>query len=366
MASVDRRPNGTYRVRWREYPGGPQRTRTYKRKAQADKHADKVAGELVSGTYVDPDAGRERFVDWLDAWADAQDWKPTTRETWPTIRTRLVDAWGDRPLASIGTLTMQTLQRELGDGLARQTVVVTMAKARAALRAAYTNGRIPRDPTIGLQPPKARGDDRDRRVGPDEVPTRDEALRILAAAPARYRAAIALGLTGLRIGEVLGLTADRIALDTRQVTVDRQAQRIGGATVLTSPKSEKARTITVPGLVAVELRRHLRTYGSDGLLWPAGDGAPMRSQNLYVSGWRPALVTAGLEPDRFRFHSLRHFCASTLLAEGAPITAVAGHLGDIVPTVVKTYAHWLRDDRDVPAEVLDRVLAADQSEQAAQ
>jgi site-specific recombinase XerD len=30
------------------------------------------------------------------------------------------------------------------------------------------------------------------------------------------------------------------------------------------------------------------------------------------------------------FHSLRHFCASTLLAEGAPITAVAGHLGDTV------------------------------------
>jgi integrase len=57
------------------------------------------------------------------------------------------------------------------------------------------------------------------------------------------------------------------------------------------------------------------------------------------------------------FHSLRHFCASTLLAEGAPITAVAGHLGDTVETVSRTYAHWLRDDRDVPADVLDRVLA---------
>jgi hypothetical protein len=50
-------------------------------------------------------------------------------------------------------------------------------------------------------------------------------------------------------------------------------------------------------------------------------------------------------------------CASTLLAEGAPITAVAGHLGDTVETVSRVYAHWLRDDRDVPADVLDRVLA---------
>ena len=47
----------------------------------------------------------------------------------------------------------------------------------------------------------------------------------------------------------------------------------------------------------------------------------------------------------------------TLLAEGAPITAVAGHLGDTVETVSRTYVHWLRDDRDVPLAVLDRVLA---------
>jgi integrase len=56
------------------------------------------------------------------------------------------------------------------------------------------------------------------------------------------------------------------------------------------------------------------------------------------------------------FHSLRHWCASTLLAEGASRTAVAGHLGDTVETVAKTYVHWLRDDRSVPASVLDRVM----------
>jgi integrase len=64
-----------------------------------------------------------------------------------------------------------------------------------------------------------------------------------------------------------------------------------------------------------------------------------------------------LAEDRFKFHSLRHFCASTLLAEGAPVTAVAGHLGDTVETLTRVYAHWLRDDREVPADVLDRVLA---------
>jgi integrase len=64
-----------------------------------------------------------------------------------------------------------------------------------------------------------------------------------------------------------------------------------------------------------------------------------------------------LAPDRFVFHSLRHFAASSMLAEGAPITAVAGHLGVTVETIQRVYAHWLRDDREVPAEVLDRILA---------
>ena len=193
---------------------------------------------------------------------------------------------------------------------------------------------------------------------PEDVPTRAEALAILAGAPSRFRAAVALGLAGLRVGEVLGMTADRLALKKREVTIDRQMQRIDGRPGFTTPKAEKVRTITVPALVAVELRRHLREHVSEGVLFQGVRGAPMlRRDQFYDSGWKPALKAAGFATDRFVFHACRHWCASTLLAEGAPITAVAGHLGDTVETVASTYAHWLRDDRNVPADVLDRVLA---------
>jgi hypothetical protein len=53
-------------------------------------------------------------------------------------------------------------------------------------------------------------------------------LAILAAAPASFRAAIALGLAGLRVGEVLGMIADRVELEQRRVNVDRQMQVYGG------------------------------------------------------------------------------------------------------------------------------------------
>ena len=167
-----------------------------------------------------------------------------------------------------------------------------------------------------------------------------------------------LGIAGLRVGEVLGLTADRLQLDQRQVTIDRQLQRVGNVNVLTTPKAEKVRTIVVPSVVALELRRHLRDHQDDGFLFRGRRGTEnMRRIQFYKSAWHPALVGAGLDEDRFTFHALRHFCASMLLAEGAPLSAVAGHLGDTVETVSRTYVHWLRDDRDVPANVLERVLA---------
>jgi integrase len=97
-----------------------------------------------------------------------------------------------------------------------------MAYAGMIMRAAYTSGRIGRDPTAGQRAPKARAGDPTGHVGPEDVPTRGEALAILANAPSEFRAAIALGLTGLRVGEVLGMTADRIEVDARRVTVDRQ------------------------------------------------------------------------------------------------------------------------------------------------
>ena len=45
-----------------------------------------------------------------------------------------------------------------------------------------------------------------------------------------------------------------------------------------------------------------------------------------------------------------------MLAERVPLADVAGHLGDTVDTVSRTNLHWLRDQRDIPAQVLSRML----------
>ncbi len=355
MASITKVSTG-WRARWRT-PDERSRSRTFARKVDAERFLTTVEHSKVIGSYIDPAAGRVTFERFADEWAEAQDWKATTRSGWPYVRARLVRLLGTMPLVSIDLLALQSAQRALSAQYARATVEVTMSYAGSIMRAAYAGGRVGRDPTTGLKAPKARAGEPDGKVGPEQVPTRAEALAILEAAPAPFRAAIALGLTGLRVGEVLGMSADRLTLEDRRVRVDRQLQKIGTELVLTTPKAEKTREIVVPMLVAVELRRHLRDHRGEGLLFRGRRGAMLRRDQFYDSAWKPALRGAGLAEDRFVFHSLRHFCASMLLAEGAPLAAVAGHLGDSVETVSRTYVHWLRDDRDVPAAVLDRVLA---------
>jgi len=162
------------------------------------------------------------------------------------------------------------------------------------------------------------------------------------------------------------MSADRLDLDERLVTVNRQLARVHNLVVLTTPKCEKPRSIEVAAPVAFELRRHVRDHCDldrrfDGaaLLFQGRKGTRpcVGPSEFYKQAWQPALVAAGFERDRFKFHSLRHYCASSLLAGGADVATVAGYIGDTVETVSRIYVHWTRDNQAVPASILDRLLA---------
>jgi integrase len=360
MASIQKRPDGRYRARYRD-GSGREHARHFDRKIDAQRWLDRVTAAIVTGNYADPKRGRQTFHDFALEWSESQDWKVTTRGDFPRVLAR-AEAVLPRgaTLASVDQLAIKRARVELARTYAPATVRLTMAYIVAIMRAAHASRRISVDPTVGAQSKRRRAGDRVGRVGPEAVPTREEVAAIWNAAPASYRAAIALGATGLRVGEVLGLTADRVDVEQRLVTVDRQLQRIGPEMRLTTPKGEKARTIRVPSAVALELRRHIREHQDSGLLFRGVRGAEqLRRDQFYASAWTPALTGAGLPRGRYRFHSLRHFAASAMLAEGVNPMAVAGHLGDTLETLQRVYAHWMRDDRDVPADALERLLVTD-------
>ena len=71
-------------------------------------------------------------------------------------------------------------------------------------------------------------------------------------------------------------------------------------------------------------------------------------------GWTPLLERAGVEYKRF--HTCRHYVASTLLAKGLPLTAVARFMGHDERTLLKTYSHLMPDQMDAVAAAMDQAI----------
>jgi integrase len=357
LPGVDQRPSGKWRARWYDRDGDRQSAH-FDEVEEANAHLVMKQAEVEAGTFVSARRGEQRFHDFaVSDYAAGQDWKETTREAFPPVLRRIESVLPKRAqLNDIDQLTIKKARVALQRRYKARTVTLTMSYLNAIMRAAYVSRRIGNDPTIGTRSQRRRARDIEK-VTAQDVPTRVEALALWDRAPSRFRAAMALGIAGLRIGEVIGITADRVDVEKRLVTIDRQLQRIGNEMVFTTPKGEKARTIRIPQPVALELRRHLREHQGGGLLFRTPrTGRALQRHEFYEQAWKPALVSAGLAENSYVFHSLRHFCASSLLASGTNPMAVAGHLGDTLETLQRTYAHWLRDDLDVPADALESIL----------
>src|SRR3954467_15436626 len=77
MASIAKRPDGTYRPRYRD-ENGKEHSRHFKRKVDAQRWLDEVTAAMVTGDYVDPSAGKVSFKAWFAEWSGRQVWERGT------------------------------------------------------------------------------------------------------------------------------------------------------------------------------------------------------------------------------------------------------------------------------------------------
>ena len=205
MASIDKRPNGRYRTRWREYPGGPQKTRHFDRKGDAQQFLDGVRGDLAHGLYIDPAGGRTLFREYAEAWRAGQVHRPSTAAQAETyLRLHAYPALGRRPLGAIRRSEVQAWVKALSGKLAPGSVELVYRWVSTIFKAAVGDRLIAASPRIRIALPKRA----DREVVPLSV---SEVGALAAAVPDRYKALIifAAGM-GLRQGECFGLTVDRV------------------------------------------------------------------------------------------------------------------------------------------------------------
>lgn len=142
--------------------------------------------------------------------------------------------------------------------------------------------------------------------------------------------------TGARLGELMNLR-------WRDIDLNR------GLAHLTETKSGRARALPLIAPVKAALGKLPRPIDGGLLFRDHRDPSrpfPMRRH------WEAARTAAGL-PD-FRFHDLRHSCASYLAQNGATLLEIADVLGHETLAMVKRYAHLTTDHK---ARLVERVMA---------
>ncbi|MGO8859075.1 MAG: tyrosine-type recombinase/integrase [Steroidobacteraceae bacterium] len=171
-----------------------------------------------------------------------------------------------------------------------------------------------------------------------------EVAAVLKAAEADpvMRAAIIVSLSsGMRQGELLRLTWADIDL-------------AGGKCLIRETKNGEMRSVHLTP-AAVEALKGLRKLPVVSPVHPfvTASGTPLKQSFLEVR-WRRISDAAKL--DDFRWHDLRHSCASILLQSGATLGMVGAVLGHRSPAMTMRYAHLVAGQAVTGHDALDAKL----------
>jgi integrase len=255
------------------------------------------------------------------------------------------------------------MARVVQAGRSPATAVRVHSTLRAALSQAVRDGVLVRNVAALVEPPRTA----QHQYQPLSA---SEARRLLDATAADRLGplfATALG-TGLRQGELLGLRWIDVDLDAAMLTVWHELERRDGEYVLAEPKScrSRGRAVPLPHLVVEALRdlrraqleekvAHRREWQDHGLVFTTPTGRPLASSTV-THALQRHLLAAGLP--RQRFHDLRHFAGTAIVAGTADLRLAQEVLGHSTPTLTaNVYAHVLPEHRRRASEALDRALS---------
>jgi len=341
------------------------------REAKTARNAARTAADQGTAVAATRITVNEYLEEWLEA--SAARVRPTTLVSYTLhVRRYIVPAIGagrlqqltpamiDKMYAALlksGRMPRRTLAEgekpAPPQGLSPATVRRCGATLHKALRDAVRKKLIPYNPADAVDLPRVKAGGAD---GAEDlrVWTRLQLDRFLAhVAVERLSTMWRLAAwTGMRRGEVAGLTWRDVDTDTGTLTVRRARVNVTSADVRESkPKTPKGRRRveldeeTRVALAAWRERQEAErkawpgTWSGDDLVFTLEDGSALRPDYLSRT-FRARTARAGLPV--IRFHDLRHTHATLLLAAGVPVKVVSERLGhSTVAFTMDVYQHVL-------------------------
>jgi integrase len=349
-----RESNGRrWKVRYRT-PSGESRSRAFDKKVDAEKFLTSIENSKNVGGFVDPVRGRTTFGQWWERWWPTQlGLRASTRaRDEGYARVHIHDRFNAVQLTSIDRVVVETWVAELtAKGLAPATIHKCVQILAKALRGAVESQMIAMNPCDRVSLPRIEREEM-RFLAPTEVADLADAM------DRRYRAMVLLGAYGgLRLGEMLALDASRVDLLHRRVDVAVTLYEVRGQLMVNPPKTRSGRrSVPSPRVVADALAEHLEGR-TEGPVFCAPEGGPVRASLWRRRFWAPATTKAGVAP--LRPHDLRHTAVAMWIAAGASpkeIAVRAGHSS--VVTVLDRYGHLLPGTEDRVTDALDLMASA--------
>lgn len=373
MASIQRRPDGKWRARYRD-PAGREHARHFARKVDAQRWLDEQTAAVVTGQYVDPRAGRATFYQCAELWRATAPHGPTTaymveralaKHVYPVI--------GALPIGVIRTTQVQAMVTTWGTELAPSTVRVAYGYVSSVFAAAIRDKVLASSPCDGVRLPPPRR----KQV---EIPALSALDALREVLPERLRAVVDLAVgSGLRQSEIFGLEVDGLDfLRVRAVDVHQQLITLANVAPYLGPvkTAESARVVPLAQVTLDALAAHLAAFPARTvtimdrteehkplqrearLVFTLDSGRPV-SRDYWSHLWRPAARAAGLPP-RTGLHALRHLYASLLIRHGESVKTVQKRLGHSSGAItLDTYAHIWPDADDRTREAVGRALSPD-------
>ena len=343
-----------WRARYRD-DGGKEHVRHFDRRVDAQKWLDAVTASLVAGTHVAPKTARMTVGEWCDTWLEGYATRrPSTVRQARVHIARIKAELGGMRLSAVRpshvkawTARLRTEGKKGSDGtpeaLAASYVYACHARLAQIMSDAVHDGIIPRSPCSRRTSP---GQGKQRPY----VATTEQLWGLYDVMPERLRAAVLLGaLAGLRLAESCGLRMSDVDF-MRGIVFPRMqypAEEL---------KTEISRIpVPVGQSLALQLSAHVKKWPGETLLTGA-DGGQLSPWALERAVRTARKKVEGL-PAGFRYHDLRHYFASLLIAHGADVKTVQARLRHgSAKTTLDTYGHLWPDKDESTKAVIDAVV----------
>lgn len=364
-------------------PGAEGKRRRLRHGGYATDSAAIEALERVGGVRV---GGEALTVEvWLRRWlASRLSLRPETVRSYAGhVEDYLAPHLGQVLLVELnrGRVQMMFTQIAVAEGMAGRPIsAATLRRIHATLRAALNEavrvGLILSNPAVGVELPSAPYPrptlwtperlvawqrDGSSPTVPVWTPVQTAEFLTFVRGHRLYALFHLVALTGLRRGEICGLTWADLDLEGGVLAVARQRRQTAGRVAVAPPKSRAGvREIALDHTTVTVLRQHRyrqqvegemageRWQGS-GYIFTFPDGRPLSPDRL-TRIFAALVRSSGLPP--VTIHGLRHGAATMALAAGAGLKTVQAMLGhssiqvtaDIYPAVLPTTAHAAAED----------------------